>query len=241
MKYANGQSIGEIVASDYRTAQIFQKFGLDFCCGGNKTIQEAATQKEVDPVEVEKALDALGSEQMANDYNDWTLDFLIDYIIKVHHQFTRDKLREINHYIQKVAKAHGNNHQELYTIYEEFSALYTNLIDHLSKEEEVLFPYIKNLIAAETEGAEIDSRRFGTGAEPVSMMEGEHEEAGDTMKRIRKLSNDFAPPEDACTTYRVLYKTLEDFEKDLHKHVHLENNILFPKALELEKNIQSGN
>lgn len=238
MKYTKDQPIGEIVASDYRTAQIFQKFGLDFCCGGNKTIQEAATEKEVNPIDVEKALGKLGSERIAKDYSDWTLDFLIDYIVKVHHRFTRDKLREMNTYVQKVAKVHGSQHQELYIIYEELSALYTDLINHLTHEEEELFPYIKKLAETDAGYTEIDSEHFGTGAQPISMREGEHEEAGEAMKRIRRLTNDFTPPEDACRTYRVLYKNLKAFEKDLHKHVHLENNILFPKALELEKKIQ---
>lgn len=238
MKTIQKQTIGDIVASDYRTTQVFRTFGLDFCCGGNKTIKEAATQGEVDPVHVERALEKLGSERIAKDYNDWSLDFLIDYIIKVHHRFTRDKLRETNTYIQKVAKIHGDQHQELYIVYEEFSSLYSDLIAHLNQEEEVLFPYIKNLIATERDGTEIDSERFGTGAEPVSLLEVEHEEAGQTMKRIRKLTDGFTPPEDACNTYLVLYKNLEAFEKDLHKHVHLENNILFPKALELEKKVQ---
>lgn len=238
MEALKERTVGQIVADDYRAAQIFRTFGLDFCCGGNKTVAEAAAGKSIDPEIVKQALQKLdNTESEHNNYNDWSIDFLTDYIINNHHRFTRDKLPEIAAYAKKVAKVHGNRHKELIEIYSEFTRLHAEITDHLNKEEEILFPYIKKLAEAEKTGTKPDVANFGMAADPISMMEEEHDEAGASMARIRRLSNDFTPPEDACATYRVLFENLEGFEKDLHKHVHLENNILFPKALELERTL----
>lgn len=238
MEALKEQTVGQIVAQDYRTAQVFRTFGLDFCCGGNKTIEEAAAKEKVDPTAVRRALQNLKSEGEAQEnYNEWTLDFLVDYIVNNHHHFVRNKMPEIEAYAEKVAKVHGNQHPELHKIYTEVMDLYADLIEHLNKEEEILFPYIKELTEAKKNNTVPDNDHFGMGADPVAMMEEEHDEAGETMVRIRELSSDFTPPEDACASYRVLFENLEGFEKDLHKHVHLENNILFPKALKLEKEL----
>lgn len=238
MEALKERTVGQIVADDYRAAQVFRTFGLDFCCGGNKTIAEAAAGKDVDTEIVKKALQDLSNgEKENNNYNDWPIDFLADYIINNHHRFTRDKLPEITVYARKVAKVHGDRHEELIEIYSEFTRLHVEITDHLDKEEEILFPYIKKLVEAEKTGTKPDVANFGMAADPISMMEEEHDEAGASMAKIRRLSNGFTPPEDACATYRVLFKNLEGFEKDLHKHVHLENNILFPKALELERTL----
>lgn len=233
------RTIGQTVAEDYRTARIFGSFGLDFCCGGNKTIEEACAKKGVDVGEVQKALDNLGNAKADNhNYNDWSLDFLIDYIVNNHHEFVRSKLPEIEFYAHKVANVHGERHTELKKIYQLFMKLQNEITDHLDKEEQILFPYVKELVKAEKENiSPQDQPQFGTAANPVAMMEAEHEEAGGIMEEIQNLSNDFTPPEDACATYRVLFQNLEGFRDDLHKHVHLENNILFPKALKLEKEL----
>lgn len=233
------RTVGQIVTEDYRSAQVFRNFGLDFCCGGNMTIEEACTKKEIDPQKVREALRSLDEKngEKQHNYNEWSLDFLVDYIVNNHHKYTRSKLPEIGIYAKKVAKVHGERHEELKEIYYEFTMLHTEIFNHLDKEERILFPYIKKLVEAEKSGEQPDTPEFGMAANPISMMEEEHDEAGTSMAKIRKLSNDFTPPEDACTTYRVLFENLEGFEKDLHKHVHLENNILFPKALELEKKL----
>lgn len=233
------RTIGQIVAEDYRTAQVFRSFGLDFCCGGNKTVKEACTKKGVDPQKVQKALENLDSDSNGqHNYNDWSLDFLIDYIVNNHHAFVRSKLPEVEFYARKVAKVHGERHPELIEIYQLFMKLKDEISDHLDKEEQVLFPYVKELVKAENGGFSLkDQPHFGTAANPVAMMEAEHEEAGGIMEQIQNLSDNFTPPEDACATYRVLFQNLEGFQDDLHKHVHLENNILFPKALDLEKRL----
>lgn len=234
-------TIGQLVAEDYRTAQIFRSFKLDFCCGGDKTVKEACQDKGVEYHEVRQALQQLqktaGTEQ--HNYNDWSLDFLIDYIVNNHHKFTRNKLPEIGQYSKKVAAVHGGRHPELQQIYYEFTQLHGEMINHLEKEEEILFPYVKQLVKARETGERPETPGFGKAANPIAMMEHEHDEAGAAMEKIRELCDDFSPPEDACTTYRLLYENLEAFEKDLHKHVHLENNILFPKALHLERTLTS--
>lgn len=237
------KTVGQIVANDYRTAQVFRKFGLDFCCGGDKTIEEAAENKNINPTEVRKALQKISADDTSQEnYNSWSLNFLTGHIVNAHHKYTRNKMPEIEAYAKKVAKVHGKDHPELHKICQKVINLHSDLIEHLDKEEEVLFPYIKRLVEISDSKGEVISGddSFSKAADPVAMMEDEHEEAGEAMARIRQLSNDFRPPEDACTTYELLFQNLEYFEKDLHKHVHLENNILFPKALELEERLNKN-
>lgn len=240
MQETNIQTIGQIVADDYRAAQVFRSHKLDFCCGGNKTVEEACAKKGIDPNVVYQGLEQLNQsgETGQDNYNGWSPDFLVDYIINNHHEFTRNKLPEIGAYAHKVAKVHGGRHPELPEIYHEFVALQSELMNHLEKEEQVLFPYIKQLVEADANGTELVSPHFGEVRNPIAMMEHEHDEAGNRMENIRELCDNFTLPQDACTTYRILFQNLEAFEQDLHKHVHLENNILFPKAVKLEKKLK---
>lgn len=233
------RTVGEIVAEDYRTAGVFKKYGLDFCCGGGRPVAEACERKGIDLDTLLNELSVVTQEKSQNDnYQEWSPDFLADYIVNTHHRFVRDKLPEIEIYARKVAKVHGSRHKELNVILNEFLMLKDELLNHLEKEEKMLFPYIKELVKWEKSGEKMDQKpHFGTVENPVRMMEVEHDEAGESMAKIQKLSNNFTPPEDACASYRVLFQNLEGFQDDLHKHVHLENNILFPKALELEKRL----
>ncbi len=238
MQKEKARTIGQIVADNYQAAKVFGRFDIDFCCGGDRTVDEACQETNIDPNEVWQALKELETVGARKDnYTEWSLDFLIDYIIKNHHKFSRQKLPEIGQYAKKVAGVHGNLHPELKDIYYEFTMLHGEIINHLDKEEELLFPYVKRLVEADKNGEQPDTPDFGKAANPISMMEHEHDQSGAAMKEIRELSDDFTPPEDACTTYRLLFENLEAFEKDLHKHVHLENNILFPKAIELEQSL----
>jgi len=233
------RTVGEIVADDYRTAGVFKKFGLDFCCGGGKPVAEACEQKCIDLetlLEELQAVTANGDD--SHNYKEWSPDLLIDYIEQRHHRFVREKLPEIEIYAKKVAKVHGNSHEELNEILYEFLKMKDEILSHLEKEEQMLFPYIKELVKVEQNNEKIDSKpNFGTVENPVKMMEDEHDEVGAAMEKIQKLSDNFTPPKDACASYRVLFQNLEGLQDDLHKHVHLENNILFPKALELEKRL----
>lgn len=238
MKKLKEHTVGQIVAEDYRAAKVFREFGLDFCCGGNKTIWEASTDKDLNPKEVEKALQNISEEDTEHaHYNEWSPDFLIDYIIHNHHIYSREVLPELNFYAKKVLRAHGQDHPELEKVYYELMKLYSKIIEHLDEEEAVIFPYIKKLVEADKHNTIPDTSRFGMVADPIAIMEDDHDEAGETMAKIRELTNDFVLPQDACGTYHVLFKNLQAFELDLHKHVHLENNILFPKALHLERKL----
>lgn len=233
------RAVGEIVAEDYRTAGVFKKYGLDFCCGGGTSVAEACEQNGIDVDNLLDELEAVTTDgDDSHNYKEWSPDLLIDYIEQRHHRFVRDKLPEIETYAQKVAKVHGSRHPEVNQIREEFLGLKNELLSHLEKEENMLFPYIKELAKCEENDEKMEKRpSFGAVDNPVGLMEIEHDEAGDAMEKIQKLSNNFTPPKDACASYRVLYQNLEGFQDDLHKHVHLENNILFPKALELENRI----
>jgi len=227
-------TIGELVAEDYRRAEVFKKFGLDFCCGGGRSVTDSCKKHHLDETALIKALEEIEKESTSpeQDYNKWNADVLVEHIIKVHHTYVESNIPLIREFSQKVAKVHGGANPEEIEIAELFDALSLDLLMHMKKEEMILFPYIKLL--ANDNGLH-QQPPFGTVANPIRMMENEHEIAGDLMKEIRKLSNDYTPPAHACNTYRVLYAKLDEFESDLHQHIHLENNILFPKALQLEQ------
>lgn len=232
------QKIGEIVAADFRTAAVFKKFGIDFCCGGGKTVGEVCQQKGLNINELELALHQLPAASSATPslrFDHWELPFLIDYIVNEHHAYVQEKLPLIDQFAQKVGKVHGDHNPETVKISHLVQALKAELLDHLWKEEHILFPYIKTLAEASKNNAPRPVPAFQTAANPIRMMLREHETAGDLMHSIRELSTDYTPPDYACNTYRVLYAMLADFEENLHQHVHLENNILFPKALNMEQ------
>ncbi|PJA08428.1 MAG: iron-sulfur cluster repair di-iron protein [Flavobacteriales bacterium CG_4_10_14_0_2_um_filter_32_8] len=234
-------TIGELVAADYRKAAVFSKFGLDFCCGGKKSLKEACDAKGIDEKVVVSAL-AEVENQVTNtqhDFNSWELDFLVDYIINVHHKYVKDNVTMLYEYSDKVANRHGSNHPEVIKIAQLYERVAADFKAHMEKEEMVLFPYIKELVSTKKENSKIASSAFGNIENPINMMMTEHETVGEYMDEIHLLSNNFTPPADACTSYQVLYSKLDEFEKDLHQHVHLENNILFPKAIKLEKELLS--
>lgn len=230
-------TIGELVSKDFRKAEVFKKFGLDFCCGGKKTLTKACKEKGLDVVQIEKELKMVDeiSSSPSQDYNTWDLDFLSDYILNTHHKYVTQAIPVIFEYTQKVARVHGDRHPEAVAIANDFLKVADELNRHMMKEEHVLFPYIKQLAVAKNEETKMPPPSFGTIQNPIKMMEMEHEQVGDIMSNIHKLTNGYTAPSDACTTFRLSYAKLKEFEEDLHRHIHLENNILFPKAIELEK------
>ena len=231
------ETLGDIVAKDLRKAEVFKKYGLDFCCGGKKTVKEACAEKGLDVAMIEKELqnsDKSVSTARPLPYNDWNLDFLADYIVNTHHSYVKKTIPDVRSYAEKVAKVHGAHHPELLQINKLAQEVCDEMSAHMVKEETVLFPYVKQLVAS-TNG-KVKFGNLDTVKTPINMMEMEHEVVGNNMDKIREISNNYALPEDACGSYAYLFKTLDEFENDLHIHVHLENNILFPKALELEKN-----
>ncbi|WP_114782771.1 iron-sulfur cluster repair di-iron protein [Botryobacter ruber] len=236
---AEGETVGELVAKDYRKAQVFKKYGIDFCCGGKKSVAQVCEEKGVDQEQLEQELNATGqvSNARENDYSSWDLSFLADYIVNMHHKYVRESLPALYEYTTKLARVHGQRHPELVEIAKHFVNVANELEAHMPKEERVLFPYIKQLEEAKKRGLQMDTPPFGSIQNPINMMEMEHENAGGELEAIRRLSSNYTVPADGCATYQVGFAKLKEFEEDLHRHIHLENNILFPKALELEKEV----
>lgn len=236
MNITEKHNIGELVAKDYRAAGVFKAHGIDFCCNGNRTIAEACDKKGIDSAEMVKQLsDAVKDSSTGNtDFQSWPPDLLVDYIEKKHHRYVEAKIPEIKAYLNKIAKVHGDNHPELHVVEQHFSESAGALAAHMKKEELILFPFIKKLAAADQNDEQLHAPHFGTVENPIAMMHEEHDAEGERFREIARLTDEYTPPQDACNTYRVAFALLQEFENDLHMHIHLENNILFPKAIEME-------
>lgn len=234
------KQIGQFVAEDYRTASVFSKYGIDFCCKGNRTIDEVCTKQNIDSNlllnDLEKVVSTSAGQSI--DYRSWPLDLLAEYVEKKHHRYVEEKTPVIRQFLDKLCKVHGGRHPELFKINELFIASAGELAAHMKKEELMLFPFIKKMVKAQIDKTTVSSPQFGTVKNPIAMMMQEHENEGDRFEEIAKLSDNYTPPADGCNTYRVTFAMLDEFEKDLHLHIHLENNILFPEAEKLEKLIQ---
>ena len=230
------QTIGEMVAENYRTATVFKKHGIDFCCKGGRSLVDACLSKGIDPEPVISDLEEIANikDDSGVDYTTWELDRLADHIEDKHHRYVEAAIEQLIPFIDKVSKVHGDRHPELIAIRELFFAATGNLTQHMKKEELILFPFVRKMVKAKRDGIVLDNPSFGTVQNPIAMMKDEHEAEGERFEKISELSNGFTPPEDACSTYQVSFALLKEFQDDLHKHIHLENNILFPKALELE-------
>jgi len=233
MKYSKENIVGEVVADDYRTASVFKAHKIDFCCKGNRSIGDVCVTNEID---VDQLIDELSNstsfeEQDSINFRSWDLDLLADYIEKKHHRYVEKRIPELKSYLSKVSRVHGVRHPELLEIEELFTASAHELISHMAKEEQILFPYIRKI---EARGLP-ERPPFGTAANPIAMMKQEHETEGERFRRIAEISDQYSPPADACTTYRVAFSMLKEFEEDLHRHIHLENNILFPGTIAKEE------
>lgn len=229
------KTVADFVTENIKTADVFKKHGIDFCCGGGITLEKACTKNNVDQTLLEKELlDAIKIIDRAYDYDAWNLTFLIDHIVNIHHTYVKESLPILSQYANKVAKVHGEHYPEVIKINKLFHEVANELMMHLQKEELVLFPFIKQLASAEVEKTELNIPHFKTIHNPIKMMEYEHENAGDIFKQIAELTHNYTPPEGACNTFKALYAKLQEFEEDLHRHIHLENNILHPKAIALE-------
>ncbi len=228
-------TVGEIVADNYNAAGILKKHGLDFCCGGGKTLEEACNKNGINPEELLEELEGLNKpvESSQQDFNKWSPDHLIDHIEQTHHQYVRSKINEISGYAAKVASVKGEQYPEVKEVFHLFNRLIDELLDHLHAEEETVFPGIRKIYEKRLEGNPVETELTDVLKQQLETMVEDHDEAGNVMRRIRGLTNAYTPPEGACTTFRILYQNLEAFEADLHKHVHLENNILFKKAEKL--------
>lgn len=235
MNTLSTKSLAQIVNSNHRAASVFEKFHLDFCCKGKRTLQQACTESDlvIDNVVAElEMLEGSHNNSETIDFAKMTLTQLSEYIVLTHHSYVKNEMPAILGYLEKVTSKHGDRHPELKKIFQLFAAVKEELEHHMQKEELVLFPRIKDIEQQLAEGKEIVINSTYL-LSPISMMEQEHDHAGSMLAEIRKLTNNYQPPADACTTYKLSFASLQAFELDLHQHVHLENNVLFPKALKM--------
>jgi regulator of cell morphogenesis and NO signaling len=230
------KEIGQYVADDFRTAAVFSKYKIDFCCNGNRTIAQACDKKGIDSNqlldELNQVLNSKDGESI--DYKSWPIDLLAEYIEKKHHRYVEEKIPILRQFLDKLCNVHGERHPELFKVNELFTASAGELTAHMKKEELILFPFVKRMVKAKLSNEFIQSPQFGTVENPIDMMMQEHDNEGQRFRDIAALTDNYSPPTGACNTYKVAYAMLEEFEKDLHLHIHLENNILFPEAIKLE-------
>jgi len=239
MSVTTGKTVRELALENPAATRVFEKLGIDYCCGGSQSLEQACQAANLP---IDQVLDSLEAAEIASQPagagRDWqraSLTDLIAHIISTHHKYVRKEITRLGPLFEKVCSVHGKNRPELLQIEETFEALAQELTMHMMKEEMVLFPYVTRMEEAVIQKEPVLPPPFGTVQNPVSMMMHEHDSAGNALRAIRQASNGFTPPPDACVSYQNLYRALLDFEADLHQHIHLENNILFPRAIELEK------
>ena len=233
------KTIRELALENVVATKVFERLGIDYCCGGNHTLEQACHAANIPVDQVLKSLeDARFSSPAKSTDRNWQtepLGNLVSHIMNTHHKYTREEISRLGPLFAKVCSVHGANHPELLGLRDVFTGLTQELTVHLMKEEKVLFPYIIRMEEAVIEKAPILPPPFGTVRNPVAMMEHEHDSAGNALRAMREISHGYAAPSDACVSYQTLYKAMAELEADLHLHIHLENNILFPRAIEMEK------
>lgn len=241
MKNLVEKSIGQIVAEDYRTSQVFEKHNIDFCCNGGRSLQVVAAEKNLDVDHLVNEIAKIQEDKSEGniDFGSWPLDLLADYIVKKHHRYADKQIPVIKPYLDKITRVHGAHHPELHEIKELFEGIAGDVAAHMKKEEIILFPFIKKMAEAKENNTPFNNPTDKSVENPVEMLMHEHDAQGVAFRRIAELSNDYTNPPDGCNTYRVTLGLMKEFQDDLHKHIHLENNILFPKALELEKELKA--
>jgi regulator of cell morphogenesis and NO signaling len=238
MNEIHTKTIRDIALQYPQTTKVFEEYKIDYCCGGRKPLADAVASAGLDFKAIEARLDE------AINRSDENVDFperlqpadLTDYIVDKHHVYTREAFERLAPLMAKVCDRHGEAHKELYLIHSVLRSLNDDLLMHMRKEELVLFPYIKSISAARS-GVPFEPPHFLTVKNPVRVMMSEHDTAGDFLRQIREFSKDFTLPEGACPSFKALYFGLEELEQDLHKHIHLENNVLFPAAMSLENEL----
>ena len=233
-------TVREVALQLPESTRLFETLKIDYCCGGNQPLAQACASAGVDVDNVMELLDEVtqsaSKDDGTSDFQTASLPELIAHILDTHHVFTKSEMDRLQLLADKVLSAHGGNHPELIHVDELFTRLCADLKPHMFKEEQILFPYILALAEAADQKRAVPFAPFGTVNNPIRMMMREHDTAGEILRELRMLTSDYNVPADACVSYKTLYEALENFEKDLHQHIHLENNILFPKALHLENN-----
>jgi len=232
-------TVGELVVERPARARVLEQWGIDYCCGGKRPLREACQAKGLDPATIARVLEAqdqAGPSQQAVDVAEMSLTELADHIEQTHHAYLRGELPRLAQIVQRVADVHGDRRPELRQVASIFHAFRQELMDHMGKEEQVLFPLVRQLEAA----GEPQAFHCGSLANPIRVMEMEHDNAGNALEQMHELTDGYQPPADACNTYRVMLDALHHLEKDMHQHVHKENNALFPRALQYEASLQKA-
>ncbi len=234
-----GMTVREVAMELPQSTRLFEKLRIDYCCGGQRPLAEACASAGVDVGEVMEMLAGVtqSEDTAAVDFQNASLPELIAHILDTHHVFTKSEMERLQSLTDKVIGAHGANHPELLHLAELWQRLCADLKPHMFKEEQILFPYIIALAQAADHRWPVPFAPFGTVNNPIRMMMREHDTAGEILRELRALTSDYKAPADACISYQTLYQALENFERDLHQHIHLENNILFPKALAMENTL----
>ena len=239
MNITHQTKVGEIVASNINLAKVLNDYEIDFCCGGERLLSEICSEKNIAFDEVVTALSS-NDEQLSTpglQFDNWSLDLLVDYLVKYHHNYIRVEGPKTLILLQKVAKVHGNVNPKLIDIYTLFQESLVDLHEHLDKEEIILFPFIEELLKTEKENLQLPNFHCGSIENPISVMIHEHSNEGDRFRKIAALSQEYSCPEYACDSYRLVMQILSEFESNLHLHIHVENNILFPKAISLQEKL----
>ncbi len=231
------KTVGEIAAETPSTTREFEKLGIDYCCGGSRTLGEACASANIPVHEALARLEKSLASTQPGGVQDWQNQLLADliaHITSTHHVFVREESPRIEALAAKVVGVHGKNHPELLQVQAIFAALSEELRVHLMKEEQVLFPHVYRMEESSLAGEAAPPAMFGTVLNPVRMMMQEHDGAGEALRSLRSVTHEYTLPADACISFRTLYQALQAFEADLHQHIHLENNILFPRAIAME-------
>jgi regulator of cell morphogenesis and NO signaling len=238
MNISDTTTVRDLAAGIPGATRVFESLGIDYCCGGGRTLADACRDANLPVGDLTRSLEEAWRASRSGAERDWrqeSLTSLAAYIIDKHHHFTRQEIDRLEKLFDKVCSRHGENHPELFEAQKTFYQLKQDLIPHMLKEEQVLFPYITRMEEAAGEGRAVPPSFFGTVRNPVRMMMREHDTAGDLLKQMRGVTNRYIAPPDGCASFQSLYQTLAAFEADLHQHIHLENNILFPRAVEMEE------
>jgi len=233
MTFTATKTVRELVVEVPNATRVFEKLGIDYCCGGDRPLEEACASANVAIDDVLRALEQgdTSAPSANRDWNTAPLGELVDHIVNKHHAYVKNEVPRLKTLIAKVVGVHGQNHPELEQVQVAFSELANELAGHLVKEEQILFPYVKQMAG----GAGCGPSCFGTVRNPIRVMMMEHDDAGDKLREMRRITSDYSIPADACTSYATLFRALVEFEQDLHQHIHLENNILFPRAAAMER------
>lgn len=241
MPINSARTVREVVLETPQATRIFEKFKIDYCCGGNRPLTEACAKAGVSIQEIEQMLEnGTAKEFEALNFKEMRLPHLIEHIVAKHHVYTKEEMIRLEALITKVVSVHSDNHPELRQVGSLFRKLCADLKPHMFKEEQILFPFIVQLERSTTHKLGAPIAPFGTVNNPVRMMMMEHDAAGEILRELRSVTRNYSVPADVCISYKTLYEALEALEQDLHQHIHLENNILFPRAIELEEMITAG-